>query len=101
MKLNRWLVAFLALTLALVASLSIVGCGGKKDPKPTVIPEGPETGVYYYDAEGDEYVVSLNNGNKIVKFPDFTVGKWQNRKPTPKCKYSLSDIVVDESISVT
>lgn len=66
MKLNRWLVAFLALTLALVASLSIVGCGGKKDPKPTVIPEGPETGVYYYDAEGDEYVVSLNNGNKFA-----------------------------------
>lgn len=43
---------------------------------------------------------SLDNGNKVVEFPDFTDGKWQNREPSPKCKYSLNDIVVDESISV-
>ena len=43
---------------------------------------------------------SLANGNKVVDFPDFTNGKWQNREPYPQCKYSLADIVVDESISV-
>ena len=43
---------------------------------------------------------SLANGNKVVEFPDFTGGKWQNREPAPKCKYSLAEIVVDESISV-
>jgi len=43
---------------------------------------------------------SLENGNKVVEFPDFTGGKWQNREPSPQCKYSLNDIVVDESISV-
>ena len=43
---------------------------------------------------------SLANGNKVVDFPDFTNGKWQNREPYPRCKYSLADIVVDESISV-
>lgn len=43
---------------------------------------------------------SLANQNQTVEFPDFTNGKWQNREPYPKVKYSLSDIVVDESISV-
>ena len=43
---------------------------------------------------------SLANGSRVVEFPDFTNGKWQNREPSPKCKYSLNEIVVDESISV-
>lgn len=43
---------------------------------------------------------SLANQNQTVEVPDFTNGKWQNREPYPKVKYSLSDIVVDESISV-
>lgn len=43
---------------------------------------------------------SLENGNMSVEFPDFTGGKWQNREPSPQCKYSLNDIIVDETISV-
>ena len=43
---------------------------------------------------------SLDNGNKVVEFPDFTAGKWQNRETSPQCKYSLNEIVIDESISV-
>ena len=43
---------------------------------------------------------SLANGNQVVEFPDFTNGKWQAREPYPKFKYSLCDVVVDESISV-
>ena len=43
---------------------------------------------------------SLANGNQVVAFPDFTNGKWQNREPSAKCKYSLNDIVTDESVSV-
>ena len=43
---------------------------------------------------------SLDNGNKVVEFPDFTGGKWQNRESSPQCKYSLNEIVIDESISV-
>lgn len=43
---------------------------------------------------------SLARGNSVVEFPDFTGGKWQNREPSPRCKYSLNEIVVDENISV-
>ena len=43
---------------------------------------------------------SLDNGNKVVEFPDFTGGKWQNREPSPQCKYSLNEIIIDDSISV-
>lgn len=43
---------------------------------------------------------SLANGNRVIEFPDFTDGKWQNREPSPQCKYSLNEIVIDESISV-
>ena len=44
--------------------------------------------------------ISIRNGGAPQAMPDFTNGKWQNREPYPKVKYSLSDIVVDESISV-
>ena len=43
---------------------------------------------------------SLANGNCVVEFPDFTGGKWQNREPSVPSKYSLNEIVVDDSISV-
>lgn len=43
---------------------------------------------------------SLANGNRVIEFPDFTGGKWQNREPSQKSKYSLNEIVIDESISV-
>ena len=43
---------------------------------------------------------SLARGNSVVEFPDFTGGKWQSREPSPRCKYSLNEIVVDENISV-
>ncbi len=43
---------------------------------------------------------SLSSGNKVVEFPDFTGGKWQNREPSPRCKYSLNEIVIDDSTSV-
>ena len=43
---------------------------------------------------------SIANGNQVVPFPDFTNGKWENPGPALHCKYSLDEVVVDESISV-
>lgn len=43
---------FLLLLLVCVAAAALLVLGGCK-PKP--IDEGPETGVYYCDADGEEY----------------------------------------------
>jgi predicted dehydrogenase len=39
---------------------------------------------------------SIGQGSNSVSFPDFTNGKWINRNPGPKSKYSLDE--VDESL---
>ncbi|MBR2930465.1 MAG: Gfo/Idh/MocA family oxidoreductase [Clostridia bacterium] len=38
---------------------------------------------------------SIAEGGTAVDFPDFTRGKYLNREPSPRCKYSL-DYIVDE-----
>ena len=35
---------------------------------PETIPEGPETGLYYYDNNGTEYTLKLHSGNKFELF---------------------------------
>lgn len=66
---------------------------------------GTDTPIDTYDtatwlAVGVLSAESLANGNKVVEFPDFTLGKWQNREPSPHSKYSLNEIITDHSISV-
>jgi hypothetical protein len=39
---------------------------------------------------------SVARGGAAVDFPDFTDGKWTNRKPSPSSKYNLD--IVDESL---
>lgn len=53
---------FLLLLLVCVAVAVLLALGGCK-PKP--IEEGPETGVYYCDADGEEYQIVLNSGNRF------------------------------------
>ena len=53
---------FLLLLLVCVAAAALLVLGGCK-PKP--IEEGPETGVYYCDADGEEYQIVLNSGNRF------------------------------------
>ena len=43
---------------------------------------------------------SLASGSRTVEFPDFTNGKWQCREEPVKSKYSLDEIIVDDTISV-
>ena len=54
---------FLLLLLVCVAAAALLVLGGCK-PKP--IDEGPETGVYYCDADGEEYQIVLNSGNRSL-----------------------------------
>jgi hypothetical protein len=39
---------------------------------------------------------SVARGGAAVDFPDFTDGKWTNRKPSPSSIYNLD--IVDESL---
>ena len=73
---NKWFVAFLIAAVALVVAVSVaivIGVNSKPTPPdtpqtedPTVIPDGPETGIYYYDVAGGEVLLSLNSGNKFT-----------------------------------
>lgn len=36
------------------------------NPRPSEKQEGPESGVYYYDSDEGEYLVSLNKGDQAV-----------------------------------
>jgi uncharacterized repeat protein (TIGR02543 family) len=66
---NKWFYAFaLALILCVAAAVTaiIIGLNSQSAPLPQAPQEGPETGVYYYDVEQDEIVLSLNSGNKFA-----------------------------------
>ena len=43
---------------------------------------------------------SIENGGALVEFPDFTGGKWQNREPALRVKYSLDEVIEDKTIPV-
>ena len=65
-------VAILSLLLAMVFVMT--SCPNILTPQdtptsgPETIPEGPETGLYYYDNNGTEYTLKLHSGNKFELF---------------------------------
>ena len=63
MKAKKWLLAVFAIVLVL-SLVAAVACK-KNEDKPELPTEGPETGVYYYDDLGNEYVIALNGGNLV------------------------------------
>ena len=81
MKLRKWLLIAM-LSLASTATFALAACGepetedpndnpietpepGTPEPEKPVV-EGPETGVYYFDADGDEYLVTLSGGDRFT-----------------------------------
>ncbi len=58
------LTALLAIVTAF-AGVITVACGKKTETPTAEAVEGPETGVYYYDAGYDEFLIALNNVNKF------------------------------------
>ncbi len=74
MKLKRWL---LISVMSVVSALSftVAACGGGGDQSSSSssseqsgqeVTEGAETGVYYYDAGDEEYLITLNSGNRFT-----------------------------------
>lgn len=66
---NKWFYAFIVATALLVAAAVAIVVISVNRPKPQEeiqIPEGAETGVYYYSVEQGEVILSLNNGNKFT-----------------------------------
>lgn len=60
-KTGKALYAFLVI-FALMLATTLFACGEEK-VKP--IPEGPETGTYYYYTDAGDYIVTLSDGNKF------------------------------------
>ena len=66
-QMNKWFIATIATSVALVVAIIVAivlgVSGGAATPE---IPEGPETGRYYYDAESGEYSLHLHSGNQFL-----------------------------------
>lgn len=62
MKSRKWLGA--VLTVAMSASMAVAFAACHDEPEEKV--EGPETGVYYFDAGTDEYTIALNNVDQFT-----------------------------------
>ena len=65
MKRKKWVIAFLAVIMSLTTLIAIAACKPEETEAPTK-EEGPETGVYYYDAGTEEYQIALNNGDAFT-----------------------------------
>ena len=66
---NKWLYAFIAVAVALVGAIIAIiaiSVSPSNVPDGTTPGDGAETGVYYYDVEGGEVILSLNSGNKFT-----------------------------------
>ena len=70
-------IAVLSLALAIVLTMASCNLFNKNEQpenttptktEPVVIPEGPETGLYYYDNNGTEYTLKLHSGNQFTLF---------------------------------
>lgn len=76
MKQKKWLIAALTGAMSVTTLLAIVACkdgatstddsSSSSSSSPTEPTEGPETGVYYYDAADDEYQIALNGGDQFT-----------------------------------
>ena len=63
MKKTNKLFQVLLLVLVAVIGLSFTACQ-PEEVKP--VTEGPESGIYYFDAGNDEYTVALSAGNRFT-----------------------------------
>lgn len=64
MKKSKLLYVLLIAAITALSGLWL-GCGGDESGSPTVT-EGSETGVYYYDSDEGEYLVTLSKGSVVT-----------------------------------
>ena len=62
---NKWLVALAILALLATTIFGVVSCGDDPTPPPEYT-EGDEMGVYYYDVEDGEVLLTLSLGNNFT-----------------------------------
>lgn len=60
MNTKKWFCSLLVAIVSLFGIAMLAACGESKTPT-----EGAETGVYYYDAVYDEFMITLNSGDKF------------------------------------
>ena len=53
----------LVILLLTLVGLTFAAC--PKQPVETILPEGQETGTYYYEENGIEHIIALSNGDKF------------------------------------
>ena len=64
---NKWMIAFLATAVLLVAAVTVaIVIGVSSKPTPPEYFEGDEVGVYYYDVADGEITLTLSGGNKFT-----------------------------------
>lgn len=66
---SKWFYAFIAaaiLLLAAVVAIVVISGNTEDTPSEIILTPGEETGVYYYEVEQGEILLSLNNGNKFT-----------------------------------
>ena len=66
-NMNKWFYAFVGVAVALVIAIIVaIVVGVNAGKTPDEIPEGAETGIYYYDADDGEWTVHLHSGNQFT-----------------------------------
>ena len=66
---KNWMFPVIILVAVLIlAVVTVLVMPGMGNTEPTLgqLPDGPETGIYYYDTEDGEYLLMLNSGNKFT-----------------------------------
>ena len=101
LKENKWLYAFIAASVVLVAAIIVAVVLGVSLSKANEVPdyvEGPEVGTYYYDVSDGEVLLTLSGGN------NFTLSGPQLNKSgtyTVTDKSMVLDFVRDEDGTTT
>lgn len=71
-NMSKWFWAFVITLVALVVTIGIaIFAGGNTGPgnvETPGVPEGPETGAYYYDDGAKEYTLDLYDGNRFTLY---------------------------------
>ena len=72
MSTSLWARTLTVISLLLVMVLAITLTGCPNNQKTPEIPEGPETGLYYYDNNGTEFTLQLYSGNQFTLYNGVT-----------------------------
>ena len=82
---NKWFIAFLIAAVVALAAIVVAAVVGVVANLPGNSDEGPEVGVYYYDLEDGEILLTLSAGNKFTiagpgmnKTGTYTAGEEEN-----------------------